>query len=93
MFSIEISSVPIDGKVRHISTILIIPTYAVPLDGVGPRELRPRRPELAWLTEESNQFGTGMTKYFIWGVVFLIGLRRRVYRILPGTWYRTLHLS
>ncbi|KAH9475529.1 putative alpha-L-arabinofuranosidase C [Psilocybe cubensis] len=28
-------------------------------DGVGPRELRPRRPELAWLTEESNQFGTG----------------------------------
>ncbi|KAF9472405.1 glycoside hydrolase family 51 protein [Pholiota conissans] len=27
-------------------------------DGVGPRELRPRRPELAWLTEESNQFGT-----------------------------------
>ncbi|PPQ94930.1 hypothetical protein CVT25_004416 [Psilocybe cyanescens] len=29
-------------------------------DGVGPRELRPRRPELAWLTEESNQFGTGV---------------------------------
>ncbi|KAJ7921426.1 glycoside hydrolase family 51 protein [Mycena leptocephala] len=28
------------------------------LDGVGPKELRPRRPELAWLTEESNQFGT-----------------------------------
>ncbi|KAF9558449.1 glycoside hydrolase family 51 protein [Agrocybe pediades] len=27
-------------------------------DGVGPRESRPRRPELAWLTEESNQFGT-----------------------------------
>ncbi|KAF8873880.1 glycoside hydrolase family 51 protein [Infundibulicybe gibba] len=27
-------------------------------DGIGPRELRPRRPELAWLTEESNQFGT-----------------------------------
>ncbi|KAJ7028936.1 glycoside hydrolase family 51 protein [Mycena alexandri] len=27
-------------------------------DGVGPRDLRPRRPELAWLTEESNQFGT-----------------------------------
>ena len=27
-------------------------------DGVGPKELRPRRPELAWLTEESNQFGT-----------------------------------
>ncbi|KAH6902495.1 glycoside hydrolase family 51 protein [Coprinopsis sp. MPI-PUGE-AT-0042] len=27
-------------------------------DGIGPRELRPRRPELAWLTEESNHFGT-----------------------------------
>lgn len=32
-------------------------------DGVGPRELRPRRPELAWLTEESNQFGTGNNVY------------------------------
>jgi alpha-N-arabinofuranosidase len=28
------------------------------MDGVGPKENRPRRPELAWLTEESNQFGT-----------------------------------
>ena len=28
------------------------------LDGVGPCENRPRRPELAWLGEESNQFGT-----------------------------------
>ncbi|KAJ7206616.1 glycoside hydrolase family 51 protein [Mycena pura] len=27
-------------------------------DGVGPKDQRPRRPELAWLTEESNQFGT-----------------------------------
>ncbi|KAJ7050617.1 glycoside hydrolase family 51 protein [Mycena amicta] len=27
-------------------------------DGIGPKHLRPRRPELAWLTEESNQFGT-----------------------------------
>ncbi|KAF9466681.1 glycoside hydrolase family 51 protein [Collybia nuda] len=27
-------------------------------DGIGPKELRPRRPELAWLSEESNQFGT-----------------------------------
>ncbi|KAL1735017.1 glycoside hydrolase family 51 protein [Schizophyllum commune] len=26
--------------------------------GIGPKELRPRRPELAWLNEESNQFGT-----------------------------------
>lgn len=28
------------------------------IDGVGPREKRPRRPELAWLGIESNQFGT-----------------------------------
>ncbi|PSK40126.1 Paxillin-like protein 1 [Elsinoe australis] len=28
------------------------------LDGVGPRDQRPRRPELAWLGEESNEFGT-----------------------------------
>ncbi|GMM33032.1 hypothetical protein DASC09_003570 [Saccharomycopsis crataegensis] len=28
------------------------------IDGVGARENRPRRPELAWLGEESNQFGT-----------------------------------
>lgn len=27
-------------------------------DGVGPRELRPRRLELAWRTIETNQFGT-----------------------------------
>ncbi|RDB15655.1 putative alpha-L-arabinofuranosidase C [Hypsizygus marmoreus] len=27
-------------------------------DGIGPKESRPRRPELAWLSEESNQFGT-----------------------------------
>jgi len=28
------------------------------LDGVGPREERPRRSELAWYAEESNRFGT-----------------------------------
>ena len=28
------------------------------LDGVGPRDKRPTRPELAWLGEETNQFGT-----------------------------------
>ncbi|CZR54882.1 related to alpha-L-arabinofuranosidase 1 [Phialocephala subalpina] len=28
------------------------------LDGVGPREKRPKRPELAWLGTESNHFGT-----------------------------------
>ena len=27
-------------------------------DGVGPLEDRPRRPELAWLGEETNRFGT-----------------------------------
>lgn len=27
-------------------------------DGVGPRDKRPRRPELAWLGVESNEFGT-----------------------------------
>lgn len=27
-------------------------------DGVGPREKRPKRPELAWNGIESNQFGT-----------------------------------
>ncbi|KAF2228185.1 glycoside hydrolase superfamily [Elsinoe ampelina] len=28
------------------------------LDGVGPREKRPPRPELAWIGVESNEFGT-----------------------------------
>ena len=28
------------------------------LDGVGPKENRPRRMELAWFAEESNRFGT-----------------------------------
>jgi len=28
------------------------------LDGVGPKEQRPKRPELAWLGVESNEFGT-----------------------------------
>ena len=28
------------------------------LDGVGSREKRPRRPELAWLGVEGNEFGT-----------------------------------
>lgn len=27
-------------------------------DGIGPRSSRPKRPELAWLGVESNQFGT-----------------------------------
>lgn len=28
------------------------------LDGVGPKEQRPKRPELAWLGVETNEFGT-----------------------------------
>lgn len=28
------------------------------MDGIGPLDSRPRRMELAWLTEESNRFGT-----------------------------------
>lgn len=28
------------------------------LDGVGPKDRRPKRPELAWLGVESNEFGT-----------------------------------
>ena len=28
------------------------------LDGVGPKDERPRRTELAWYAEESNRFGT-----------------------------------
>lgn len=28
------------------------------LDGVGPKENRPKRPELAWLGIETNEFGT-----------------------------------
>src|SRR5512143_967334 len=28
------------------------------LDGVGPKDKRPRRSELAWYAEESNRFGT-----------------------------------
>jgi alpha-L-arabinofuranosidase len=27
-------------------------------DGIGPKDARPRRPDLAWGTEESNRFGT-----------------------------------
>src|SRR6201987_366136 len=34
------------------------------LDGVGPKEQRPRRSELAWHAEESNRFGTnGVIEY------------------------------
>lgn len=33
-------------------------------DGVGPREKRPKRPELAWLGTESNHFGTD--EFMLW---------------------------
>ena len=33
-------------------------------DGVGSREKRPKRPELAWLGTESNQFGTD--EFMLW---------------------------
>lgn len=33
-------------------------------DGVGPVELRPRRPELAWGTLETNEFGTN--EFAVW---------------------------
>ncbi|KAG8684930.1 hypothetical protein FRC08_013405, partial [Ceratobasidium sp. 394] len=33
-------------------------------DGIGPKENRPRRPELAWGSEESNLFG--MDEYIAW---------------------------
>lgn len=34
------------------------------LDGVGPREQRPKRPELAWIGTESNEFGTD--EFMLW---------------------------
>lgn len=38
-------------------------------DGIGPKELRPKRPELAWGSEESNQFGTD--EFIRWSVALL----------------------
>ncbi|CAG8984156.1 hypothetical protein HYALB_00008157 [Hymenoscyphus albidus] len=34
-------------------------------DGVGPREKRPARPELAWLGTETNEFGTDEFMHFL----------------------------
>ncbi|KAI1747857.1 glycoside hydrolase superfamily [Xylaria castorea] len=41
-------------------------------DGVGPREKRPSRPELAWLGTETNQFGTD--EFMAWLSVLSEGL-------------------
>lgn len=45
-------------------------------DGIGPRENRPKRPELAWLGVESNQFGTD--EFMKWLDVLSEGKERRV---------------
>ncbi|PSR90547.1 Arabinosidase C [Coniella lustricola] len=46
------------------------------LDGVGPRDKRPKRPELAWLGTESNQFGTD--EFMEWLSVLSEGKKQRV---------------
>ncbi|RFU31887.1 hypothetical protein B7463_g4494, partial [Scytalidium lignicola] len=46
------------------------------LDGVGPRENRPVRPELAWLGTETNEFGTN--EFMKWLEVLSEGRERRV---------------
>ncbi|KAE9375554.1 glycoside hydrolase family 51 protein [Stipitochalara longipes BDJ] len=45
-------------------------------DGVGPRENRPSRPELAWLGTETNQFGTD--EFMHWLGVLSEGKEKRV---------------
>lgn len=45
-------------------------------DGVGPREKRPKRPELAWLGTESNEFGTD--EFMQWLSVLSEGKDQRV---------------
>ncbi|KAF3765892.1 family 51 glycoside hydrolase [Cryphonectria parasitica EP155] len=46
------------------------------LDGVGPRDKRPKRPELAWLGTETNQFGTD--EFMQWLSVLSEGKKDRV---------------
>lgn len=46
------------------------------LDGVGPKEKRPSRPELAWLGTEPNQFGTD--EFMQWLDVLSGGREKRV---------------
>ncbi|KAH8778760.1 glycoside hydrolase superfamily [Diaporthe sp. PMI_573] len=46
------------------------------LDGVGPRDKRPKRPELAWLGTEPNTFGTD--EFMQWLDVLSEGKEKRV---------------
>lgn len=45
-------------------------------DGVGPRDKRPKRPELAWLGTESNHFGTD--EFMQWLSLLSEGKSKRV---------------
>ncbi|KAF3071208.1 putative alpha-L-arabinofuranosidase C [Daldinia childiae] len=45
-------------------------------DGIGPREKRPSRPELAWLGTETNQFGTD--DFMLWLDKLSAGKHHRV---------------
>jgi len=45
-------------------------------DGIGPRENRPARPELAWLGTETNEFGTD--EFMHWLSVLSEGKEKRV---------------
>lgn len=46
------------------------------LDGVGPKDKRPSRPELAWLATETNEFGTD--EFMHWLSVLSEGREKRV---------------
>ncbi|KAF8856469.1 glycoside hydrolase [Acephala macrosclerotiorum] len=46
------------------------------LDGVGPKDKRPARPELAWLGTETNEFGTD--EFMHWLGVLSEGKKKRV---------------
>ncbi|KAH8599351.1 glycoside hydrolase family 51 protein [Bisporella sp. PMI_857] len=45
-------------------------------DGIGPREKRPARPELAWLGTETNEFGTD--EFMHWLSILSEGKEKRV---------------
>ena len=34
------------------------------MDGIGPKDKRPKRMELAWHTVESNEFGTELREWY-----------------------------
>ena len=58
-------------------------------DGIGPKEERKRRPELAWNGEESNRFGTD--EYVVVEADRKIGLRPRIAGSLLGVALRELN--